>query len=228
MKQLTVITGAGISAESGLKTFRNSDGYWKTYRFEEVASPKAWHNNPQDVLDFYNERRRQLQQVEPNEAHFCLAQLQQHFNVQIITQNVDDLHERAGSANILHLHGELTKARSSINPALISSIGYNDIPWGTKARDGSPLRPHIVWFGEDVPLFSKAVEIAASSDILLIIGTSLKVYPAASLIHYCRKNTPIFYIDPEAGKVPGVSATAIPAKAVEGLAILHSQLLTMK
>lgn len=228
MKQLTVLTGAGISADSGLKTFRDSDGYWRSYRFDEVASPIAWKNNPQDVLTFYNERRRQLQQVEPNNAHLCLAKLEHYYKVQIITQNVDNLHERAGSTNILHLHGELTKARSSINPTLIYEIGYNDIEWGSNAEDGSPLRPHIVWFGEDVPLFARAIELIDSSDILLIIGTSLQVYPASTLINYCKKNIPIYYIDPKAQKVPGHSVTIVSKKAFEGINFIWDQLLKMR
>jgi len=198
MKRIRVLTGAGISAESGIPTFRDANGLWKQYRMEEISSLEAWRKHPEDVLEFYNMRRRALAQAKPNAAHYALAELEKYFHVYIITQNVDDLHERAGSKNILHLHGELTKARSSWDPDLIVDIGYNDIHLGDKASDGSPLRPHIVWFGEDVPLFPRAVELVQTADIFLIIGTSLVVYPAASLIYYCASDVPIYLIDPKA------------------------------
>jgi NAD-dependent deacetylase len=198
MKRIRVLTGAGISAESGIPTFRDANGLWKQYRMEEISSLEAWRKHPEDVLEFYNMRRRALAQAKPNAAHYALAELEKYFDVYIISQNVDDLHERAGSKNILHLHGELTKARSSWDPDLIVDIGYNDIHLGDKAPDGSPLRPHIVWFGEDVPLFPRAVELVQAADIFLIIGTSLVVYPAASLIYYCASDVPIYLIDPKA------------------------------
>lgn len=227
MKKLTVLTGAGISAESGLKTFRNSNGYWRHYRFEDVASPQAWIINPQDVLDFYNERRRQLAIVQPNSAHKSLVELEKHFDVRVITQNVDDLHERAGSNKVLHIHGELTKARSSIDPGLVCEIGFRDILLSDKASDGSKLRPHIVWFGEDVPLFPEAIKQTAQSDVLLIIGTSLAVYPAASLVQYCRKGIPVFYVDPNAQVQAGLSMEIIIATAVAGMKHLMPRLISM-
>ncbi|MCX7696665.1 MAG: NAD-dependent deacylase [Bacteroidales bacterium] len=215
MKKIRILTGAGISAESGIPTFRDANGLWKQYRMEEISSLEAWLNHPEDVLEFYNMRRRALKDAYPNRAHLSLVELEKFFDVYIITQNVDDLHERAGSSKILHLHGELTKARSSQNPNLIIDIGYRDIILGEKAPDGSLLRPHIVWFGEDVPLFPRAVELVNEADIFLIIGTSLVVYPAASLIYYCRPNIPVFLIDPKAHEMqvsrPGIRYISEPA-----------------
>jgi len=180
---VVVLTGAGISAESGLKTFRGADGLWEGYRVSEVATIEGWYANKAKVIDFYNERRRQLKNVQPNAAHQALVQLEQKFEVTIITQNVDDLHERAGSSHIVHLHGELTKARSSLDEHLIYNIGYRDIRMGDKCERGSQLRPHIVWFGEMVPEIEHAIRITRTADYLLVIGTSLLVYPAASLIY---------------------------------------------
>lgn len=208
VKKIRVLTGAGISAESGIPTFRDFNGLWKQYRPEEISSVEAWLRHPEDVLEFYNMRRRALKDVAPNQAHLSLVELEKYFDVYIITQNVDDLHERAGSSRILHLHGELTKARSSRNPDLIIDIGYRDIMLGEIAPDGSPLRPHIVWFGEDVPLFPRAVELTSEADIFLIIGTSLVVYPAASLLYYCRPDISIYLIDPKAHEMH-VSRTGI-------------------
>lgn len=196
MKHIVVLTGAGISAESGIKTFRDADGLWEGHDIMEVASPKGFQENPQLVLDFYNQRRKQLHQVKPNEAHINLAKLQDQHKVSIITQNVDDLHERAGSKRILHLHGELLKARSTKNETDIISCDL-DINWGDTCKNGHQLRPHIVWFGEAVPMIDKAISICETADILCIIGTSLQVYPAASLLEYAPKNTPIVYIDPQ-------------------------------
>mgnify|MGYP005988892855 CR=1 FL=1 len=196
MKNIVVLSGAGMSAESGIKTFRDADGLWEGHDVMEVASPKGFHNNPELVLDFYNQRRRQLQTVTPNKAHINLLHLEKKYNVTIITQNVDDLHERAQSSNILHLHGELLKVRSTIN----SNLVYNwkkDLFLGDLCEENSQLRPHIVWFGEDVPLLEKAAEITLQADILVIIGTSMQVYPAASLINYIKPNTPIYFIDPK-------------------------------
>lgn len=195
-KRLVVLTGAGISAESGIKTFRDADGLWEGHDIYEVASPQGFKKNPMLVLDFYNQRRRQLLEVSPNKAHLNLASLENNFEVNIITQNVDDLHERAGSNNVIHLHGELLKARSTKNKHLI----YNwnkDIVMGDVCEENAQLRPHIVWFGEDVPLLEKAAEITLQADILVIIGTSMQVYPAASLVNYIQHNTPIYFIDPK-------------------------------
>lgn len=196
MKKLIVLTGAGISAESGIKTFRDAGGLWEGHDIMEVASPQGFRKNPNLVLDFYNKRRKQLNKVQPNQAHYDLAELQKEFDVQIITQNVDDLHERAGSKNVLHLHGELFKVRSTNDPNLI----YNwkkDLKIGDLCEKKSQLRPHIVWFGEAVPMIEKAIDLAMDTDIFVVIGTSMQVYPASSLIQYIPKNTPIFFIDPK-------------------------------
>ena len=195
MKKLVVLTGAGISAESGISTFRDANGLWEGHDIMEVASPEGFTKNPSLVLDFYNQRRKQLLTVQPNKAHFNLKELEKHFHVNIITQNVDDLHERANSKSITHLHGELLKARSVSNKNLICNW-HKDINIGNLGEDNQQLRPHIVWFGEDVPLLEKAVKITEKADILVIIGTSMQVYPAASLINYVKNNTPIYFIDP--------------------------------
>lgn len=195
-KRLVVLTGAGISAESGLKTFRDADGLWEGHNIYEVASPEGFRANPALVLDFYNQRRRQLLEVSPNKAHYNLAELETTFNVDIITQNVDDLHERAGSSNIIHLHGELLKVRSTKNENLVYPW-QKDIVLGDTCELNAQLRPHIVWFGEDVPLLEKAAEITLQADVLVIIGTSMQVYPAASLINYTQPNIPIYFIDPK-------------------------------
>ncbi|WKD86752.1 NAD-dependent protein deacylase [Polaribacter huanghezhanensis] len=196
MKNVVVLTGAGISAESGLKTFRDADGLWEGHDIIEVASPQGFYSNPALVLDFYNQRRKQLLSVQPNKAHLNLKKLEQNFNVTIITQNVDDLHERAKSTNIIHLHGELLKVRSTKNPNLIYNWN-NDLVLGDLCEEKSQLRPHIVWFREEVPFLEKAAEITLQADILVIIGTSMQVYPAASLINYTKPNIPIYFIDPK-------------------------------
>ncbi|AUC15179.1 NAD-dependent protein deacylase [Tenacibaculum sp. SZ-18] len=195
MKKLVVLTGAGMSAESGINTFRDANGLWEGHDIMEVASPQGFRDNPELVLDFYNKRRSQLSKVLPNKAHHNLKKLEKNYEVDIITQNVDDLHERAKSSKILHLHGELLKARSS---AVNNYITFQDkdINLGDLAEDGSQLRPHIVWFGEDVPMLEQAVEITEKADILVIIGTSMQVYPAASLINFVQEETPIYFIDP--------------------------------
>lgn len=196
MKKIAVLTGAGISAESGIQTFRDSGGLWENYDIMTVASPQGWKENPDVVLEFYNARRAQLKTVKPNEAHYYLSVLEDKYEVVIITQNVDDLHERAGSTHVLHLHGELTKVRSEKNESLI----YNwegDLKWGDKSEDGAQLRPHIVWFGEAVPMMEKAITEVMNADILLIIGTSMAVYPAASLVNYLNPQNPIYLIDPD-------------------------------
>ena len=195
-KHLVILTGAGMSAESGIKTFRDADGLWEGHDIYEVASPIGFYKNPELVLDFYNQRRKQLLQVMPNEGHKNLAFLEKKYQVTIVTQNVDDLHERAGSTSVLHLHGELRKARSTENDALIYDWD-SDIVIGDVCEQNSQLRPHIVWFGEDVPMLEKAIEITLKADILVIIGTSMQVYPAASLIDYVQPNTPIYFIDPK-------------------------------
>lgn len=216
-KHLVVLSGAGISAESGLKTFRDSDGLWMGYDLEEVATPQGYKKNPQLVLDFYNMRRREVLKAKPNRAHIALAELERDFNVTIITQNIDDLHERAGSTNILHLHGEIFKMRSDQNELLIDEI-KGDIMLGDLATDGAQQRPHIVWFNEPVPLIEDAALIASSADIFLVIGTSLQVYPAAGLIHNVKPEVPKFVIDkqsPATGQLN--SFTVIEKSATEGI-----------
>ncbi len=196
MKQkVAILTGAGISAESGIQTFRGQDGLWEGHRIEDVASPEGWRRNRDLVLDFYNKRRRQLHEVAPNEGHKALVDLEQRYDVTIITQNVDDLHERAGSSHIIHLHGELFKVRSSLDESLIYDW-KGDLNIGDKCERGSQLRPHIVWFGEMVPMIAVAQEIAAQADIFIVIGTSLVVYPAAGLLHYAPRDSRKFLIDP--------------------------------
>ena len=225
-----VLTGAGISAESGLKTFRDADGLWEGYHVMEVASPEGFSKNPSLVLDFYNQRRRQLLTVLPNAAHFSLSQLEKHFQTTIITQNIDDLHERAGSSNVVHLHGELLKVRSS----KISRIGdpiildwKKDLKLGDTCINGHQLRPHIVWFGEQVPLLDKAISITEQADILLIIGTSMQVYPAASLVNFVPTNTPIYFVDPRPTiqKNDFNNLTIIKDMAVTGVPALVTELI---
>ncbi|MBW7855098.1 MAG: NAD-dependent protein deacylase [Ignavibacteriales bacterium UTCHB1] len=194
--KIVVLTGSGISAESGLKTFRDSDGLWEGYDVMQVASIQGWRENKELVLDFYNERRRELKRAKPNDAHLAIAELQKYFHVEVITQNVDDLHERAGTKNVLHLHGELTKARSSGDQRVVVDIGYRDIKSGEKAPDGFPLRPHVVWFGEQVPLLEKAHVIVKNCDFFIVVGTSLVVYPAAGLIEFVPDDVPKYIIDP--------------------------------
>lgn len=223
-KNLVVLTGAGISAESGLKTFRDSDGLWNGYNIEDVATPRAWKKNKQLVLDFYNMRRRDVLQAQPNAAHVGLAELEKHFNVHIITQNIDDLHERAGSTNVLHLHGEIFKMRSELNERLIYEI-RKDILLGDVAEDGAQLRPHIVWFEEPVPMIERAAEIAAGADIFVVIGTSLVVYPAAGLINYAPHTVPKFIVDKNIPYASLYNLTAIEKPATEGIAALMRLLI---
>lgn len=198
MKRVVVLTGAGISAESGISTFRDSDGLWEQYRVEDVATHEAYLRNPELVLNFYNERRRQLFAVKPNEGHRQLVRLEEKYDVHIITQNIDNLHEQAGSTNVLHLHGELTKARSDRDENLIVEIGDRDIRLGDNAPDGAQLRPHIVWFGEAVPNIEPAAELCERADYFIVVGTSMNVYPAAGLIHYVPRSTPCYLVDPKA------------------------------
>ncbi len=196
-QRIVVFTGAGISAESGLSTFRDPEGIWAKYRIEEVATPEAWQRNPQRVLDFYNARRRQLLQAEPNAAHYALVELEEYFEeVHIITQNVDDLHERAGSTRVLHLHGELRKVRSTRYPELIYSWD-SDLHLGDLCERGHQLRPHIVWFGEEVPRLPEAAQLTSQADVFIVVGTSLAVYPAASMAYYASEEIPCYYIDPQ-------------------------------
>lgn len=219
-QKLVVLTGAGISAESGLKTFRDSDGLWEGYAIEDVATPGAWQKSPQRVLEFYNERRRNVAAAQPNEAHRGLAILEEKFDVQIITQNIDDLHERAGSTKIMHLHGEIFKMRSEYDENYIVDI-RSDINLGDMAPDGGQFRPHIVWFGEAVPMIEPAIELTRQADLFLVVGTSLVVYPAASLVHYVRPEVPVYIIDkviPHASLRHGI--TAIEKPATEGMAVL--------
>lgn len=221
-KKLVALTGAGISAESGLKTFRDSDGLWEGYNIEDVATPRAWKKNPQLVLDFYNYRRKNVLEAQPNAAHIGLAKLQNDFDVTIITQNIDDLHERAGSANVLHLHGEILKMSSEKDALLVYEI-KTDIRLGDKAEDGGQLRPHIVWFEEPVPKIEEAIPIVRSADIFVVVGTSLVVYPAAGLINYASRNIPKYIIDK---RIPYTSElmniTAIEKPATEGMIELVS------
>lgn len=216
-KKLVVLTGAGISAESGLKTFRDSDGLWEGYDINEVATATAWKRNPALVQEFYNMRRRQVKEAEPNAAHVALAALENDFEVQIITQNIDDLHERAGSTNVLHLHGEILKMRSEKNETLIYPI-HDDIHMGDVAEDGAQLRPHIVWFEEPVPMMEKAAGLVLYADIFLIVGTSLVVYPAAGLVNYAPPYLPKYIVDKKIPYLPGLpNLTAIEKPATEGM-----------
>ena len=198
MKNLVVLTGAGISAESGISTFRDSGGLWEQYRIEDVATPEGWMRDPKLVTDFYNQRRKQLLEVEPNYGHIALVELEKYFNVYVVTQNVDNLHERAGSKNIVHLHGELTKVRSERFDHLIYELTPDryEVKIGDKCEKGFQLRPHIVWFGEAVPMLEEAVRLAQKADIFVVVGTSLNVYPAASLVHYVQPEVPVYIVDP--------------------------------
>jgi NAD-dependent deacetylase len=223
-KRLVVLTGAGISAESGLKTFRDSDGLWEGYEVTEVATPGGWRKNPQLVLDFYNSRRENVRDAQPNAAHYGLAELQQDFDVQIITQNIDDLHERAGSTKVLHLHGEIFKMRSEADESLVYDI-RGDIKLGDTAEDGAQLRPNIVWFEEPVPLIEKAARMVMQADLFVVVGTSLVVYPAAGLVSYAPTGIPKYIVDK---KIPYSSSahhlTVIEKPATEGVKELISLL----
>ncbi len=225
MKKIVVLTGAGISAESGIKTFRDADGLWENHRIEDVASPEGWAANRELVLDFYNQRRRQLLECKPNRAHIALAELENKYDVTIITQNVDDLHERGGSTDIIHLHGELLKMRSSLDENLVYDCP-GDINLGDKCEKGSQLRPYIVWFGEAVPKIEDAVLQVRKADIFIVIGTSLLVYPAAGLINYTRYEIPKWLIDPSDIQLPRIpNLTFINQKATIGVDSLVKHLL---
>lgn len=225
IKHITVFTGAGISAESGLDTFRGAGGLWEGYRVEEVATPEAWERNPELVQRFYNVRRKACLEAQPNAAHKALVELEQYYEVDIITQNIDDLHERAGSSRILHLHGEIVKSQSSINPDLVYPIDGDELRMGELCAQGSQLRPHIVWFGEAVPNMGTAFQIVRRTDLLLVIGTSLKVYPAAQLVYEVSPGCTIVVIDPFAleNKIPG-RVRYIPENATVGMNILMKEL----
>jgi len=223
-QKLVVLTGAGISAESGLKTFRDSDGLWEGYDIEDVATPRAWKKNPQLVLEFYNYRRRNVLDAAPNAAHVGLAELEQHWDVHIITQNIDDLHERAGSTKVLHLHGEIFKMRSELNETLVFDI-REDMKLGDLAPDGGQLRPNIVWFEEPVPAISDAISIVHSADVFVVVGTSLVVYPAAGLVNYAPWEIPKFIIDKKIPYSSGLyNLTAIEKPATEGVKELREKL----
>jgi NAD-dependent deacetylase len=240
MKKIVIFTGAGISKESGIDTFRDSkDGLWNNFKVDEVATPEGWAKDRSKVLDFYNQRRRELPNVEPNDAHKLLVELEKEYEVTIVTQNVDDLHERAGSTNILHLHGELTKARTSFgmnNPTLVASqpvqdIGYNDINLGDEAEEGGQLRPHIVWFGEYPFFYYNALEAFIEADVILIVGTSLNISYTIGFFGKSKKDTPVIYIDPEPSKTldfdyPEIKVEYITKTAVEGVKEVVDRLLT--
>jgi NAD-dependent deacetylase len=223
MKKLVVITGAGMSAESGIPTFRATDGLWENHRVEDVASPDGWKRNRDLVLDFYNQRRKQVLQASPNKGHTILAELEEQFDVHVITQNIDNLHERAGSTNVLHLHGEITKSRSTLNPSLVYDIPGWELKEGDTCELGSQLSPHIVWFGEEVPMIEQAAEITSQADILVVVGTSLQVYPAAGLIRFASHFIPRYIIDPNIPDVHGIGQfRAIEEGAGNGLQKLRS------
>ena len=225
MKRIAVLTGAGVSAESGIRTFRDSDGLWENYPVEEVASIEGWGRNPGLMLDFYNERRRQLSECSPNEAHRIIASLEKHYRTDVITQNVDNLHERAGSTHVLHLHGELTKVRpensynerDGFSTDKVFDIGYEPVHLGDKAPNGAQLRPHIVWFGEPVPNIEKAIDLVSAADILIIVGTSLQVYPAAGLYRYAGCDVPIYLVDPKPANLHDKRIVTIAEKATTGM-----------
>jgi NAD-dependent deacetylase len=227
MEHLVVLTGAGISAESGLRTFRDSDGLWEGYNIEEVATPQAWRRNPQLVQQFYNERRKSVLEAQPNAAHYALAKLEEKYKVTIITQNIDDLHERAGSTNVIHLHGIITRSQSSLNPNLTYPINGWELKMGEKCELGSQLRAHVVWFGEAVPMIETAARICSEAGMFMLIGTSLAVYPAAGLIDYVPDEVTKYIIDP---KIPTTSAiknqVKIEEKATVGVPELAAQLMT--
>ena len=222
MKNFVVFTGAGISAESGLGTFRDSGGLWDNYKIEDVATPEAFQKNPGLVLEFYNIRRRQLLSATPNDAHYALNKLQENFNLQIITQNIDDLHERSGSNNVLHLHGKLRQSKSTLDNKLYEIDG-SELVLGDLCPNGGQLRPNVVWFGEAVPMMDKAIDIVKTADIFIIVGTSLNVYPAASLIHYTSNSCQKYIVDPNAAQENGIST--IRRKASVGVPKLVDQIL---
>ena len=227
MKKIVVFTGAGVSADSGLATFRDADGLWASYRIEDVCTPEALARNRALVIEFYNKRRKELLGVEPNAAHHAIAELEKHFDVEVVTQNVDNLHERAGSSRVTHLHGELMKLRSERNPNLIVPIDSWEQKLEDRAEDGALLRPHIVFFGESVPMFDRACEIAATADIMIVVGTLLAVYPAAMLVRYAKPGVPVYVVDPGTPDTSMIRnpLTHIKARAAEGMPELLKQLI---
>ncbi|HSM62795.1 MAG TPA: NAD-dependent deacylase [Gillisia sp.] len=224
MKHIVVLTGAGISAESGLKTFRDSNGLWEGHDIMEVASPVGWERNKEKVLDFYNQRRRQLLEVKPNKAHIALATLEKKHKVSIITQNIDDLHERAGSSKVYHLHGELLKARSTFDENLVLDWS-SDLKIGDFCEHNFQLRPHVVWFGESVPMFPKAMEIVQKADVLIIVGTSMQVYPAAALLDFVKDRVPVYFVDPKPAIHSHNSISIISENATIGIPELVERLI---
>ncbi|MBR4995979.1 MAG: NAD-dependent deacylase [Alistipes sp.] len=228
MTKIVVFTGAGVSADSGISTFRDADGLWANYRIEDVCTPEALARNRELVIEFYNIRRRELLSVEPNAAHRAIAELEQHFDVEVVTQNVDNLHERAGSTRVTHLHGELMKLRSERNPELIVPIEEWEQPLDARAEDGALLRPHIVFFGESVPMFDAATHIAATADVMIVVGTSLAVYPAAMLVRYARPEIPIYLVDPGNPDTAMIRnpLTHIKSRAAEGMPALAEKLIS--
>ena len=227
MKKIVVFTGAGVSNDSGIATFRDSDGLWANHKIEDICTPQALANNREEVIQFYNTRRRELFDTEPNAGHFAIAKLEEHFDVEVITQNIDDLHERAGSTKITHLHGELRKLSSSKSPNITYDINEWEQKIDAKAKDGSLLRPFIVFFGEAVPMFDIATKIAADADILIIVGTSLAVYPAAALVNYIRKDIPVWLVDPNTPDISGIrnKLTHIRENSVVGVPMLCEELM---
>jgi NAD-dependent deacetylase len=227
MKKIVVFTGAGTSAESGLGTFRDSGGLWEKYDIYEIATPEAWRTNPNLVQEFYNERRKQVLAAKPNAAHIAVVKLEEQYDVTVITQNVDDLHERAGSSNVVHLHGEIIKSQSSVDPSLVYDIEGWELKDGDKCEKGSQLRPHVVWFGEPVPMMEQAGLIAEKADIFLVVGTSLNVYPAAGLIDIVGPAVPKYVIDPKEVSVSGIdNVTVYKEKASTGVPMLAEKLLS--
>ena len=227
MKKIVVFTGAGVSADSGLSTFRDADGLWANYRIEDVCTPEALARNRSLMIEFYNKRRKELLSTEPNPAHYAIAELEKHFDVQVVTQNVDDLHERAGSKRVTHLHGELMKLRSERNSELIVPIEGWEQTLDARSEDGALLRPHIVFFGESVPMFDAATHIAAEADLMIVVGTSLAVYPAAMLVRYAKSGVPIYVVDPgtpDTSLIRNNPLTHIKARAAEGMPELAERL----
>jgi len=225
MKNIVILTGAGISAESGLKTFRDTDGLWEGYNIEDVATPEAWARNPEMVQEFYNQRRKTVLEAQPNAAHLALAKLEEKYDVTIITQNIDDLHERAGSSNVVHLHGIITRSQSSVNPTLTYPINGWEIKMGEICELGSQLRAHVVWFGEAVPMIETAARICSEADLFVLIGTSLAVYPAAGLINYVPRDVTKYIIDPFIPTAPNSRIVEMPYKATIGVPILVDELI---
>ncbi len=224
-KKLVVFTGAGVSADSGIATFRDADGLWANYRIEDVCTPQALLDNRDTVVDFYNARRKEVLEKQPNAGHLAIAGLEKYFDVQVVTQNIDDLHERAGSSDVTHLHGEITKLRSQSDPDLIFPLEGWEQPKELRAPDGALARPHVVFFGEAVPMFDRAARIVSTADLFVIAGTSLAVYPAASLIHYVKDGTRVFVVDPHIPAAVGAAVEKIPMRSAEGMPLLAEKLI---